>query len=343
MKVFIASTIFDLSEYRKIVVEVLEGQGISVVSMDDMISKALAQDTLRTNLLSELETSDLVIVIVGHRYGSIDPTSGLGWVEGEFRAAMSYNRPILAFMEDHDAPYPQPTVDVDGSRIHRFRTAVESEYLTTRFRSPTDLAAKLAIAVTNFIRRSSNIGIPADAMSPRRQTVRIIRILLSSPGDVANERDAAATAVFDYNQREVEASGNFIRLIRWEDMAPQIGPTAQDVINKQIGGYDMFVGIMWNRFGTPTDVAASGTEEEFRAALFSWQSKQTPWITFYFCSRPSKFVNEKQTQQKAKVIRFRRGLTDKGIIREYKSVVDFRNILLQDFLKIVPRLRSDSA
>jgi hypothetical protein len=37
-------------------------------------------------------------------------------------------------------------------------------------------------------------------------------------------------------------------------MAPQIGPKAQAVINKQIGAYHLFCGIMWNRFGTPTEI-----------------------------------------------------------------------------------------
>ncbi len=42
-------------------------------------------------------------------------------------------------------------------------------------------------------------------------------------------------AVFQFNQQEVEESGVFLKLVRWEDMAPQIGPGPQQVINNQIG------------------------------------------------------------------------------------------------------------
>ena len=145
--------------------------------------------------------------------------------------------------------------------------------------------------------------------------------------------------VFRLNQQEVEESGVFLKLIRWEDMAPQIGPGPQQVINEQIGVYDLFVGIMWNRFGTPTDVAASGTEEEFQAALGSWRSTKRPWITFYFCDRPSNFTNQQQLEQKGRVMHFRTELNALGVVRSYGSVEDFESKMLQDLVKIIRRVR----
>jgi hypothetical protein len=121
-------------------------------------------------------------------------------------------------------------------------------------------------------------------------------------------------------------------------MAPQIGPRPQQVINDQIGEYDLFVGMMWNRFGTPTDVAASGTEEEFLGAVYSWRAVGRPWITFYFCGRPSNFTNEQQLEQKSRVLRFRTEMNTMGVVRQYNSVDEFENALFQDLLKIVPRL-----
>jgi len=41
------------------------------------------------------------------------------------------------------------------------------------------------------------------------------------------------------------------------NMTLQIGPKAQAVINKQIAHHHMFCGIMWNRFGTSTEIAAA--------------------------------------------------------------------------------------
>jgi len=335
MKAFISSTVTDLAEYRRVVHDVLSELGVRYVTLNELLNSG-PWDAGRS-VLQELEESDLVVLLLGHRYGSIEPTSGLGWVEAEFQAARRLGKPILVFFADEEAPFPLASVDHDRSRVERFRTEVLSNYLVTRFRSPADLAGKLAVAVTHLIRRSTEPVISPSSVTDQK-AVRIIRLLLSSPGDVADEREAVSRAVFRFNQQEVEESGVFLKLVRWEDMAPQIGPGPQQVINNQIGQYDLFVGIMWNRFGTPTDVAASGTEEEFRAALQEWDAAKRPWITFYFCERPSNFTNEQQLEQKGRVVRFRNELTTLGVLRPYMSVEEFENRVFQDLLKIVPQL-----
>ena len=337
MKVFISSTVTDLAEYRGVVHDVLSDLGVQYVTLSDLIQSPSLTWKSTDQVLQQLEGSDLVILIVGHRYGSIEPRSGIGWVEAEFQAARRLEKPILAFMADEQAPFPPASVDQDRSRVERFRTEVLSNYLVTRFRSPADLAGKLAVAVTHLIRRSVERAASVSSI-PNEKTIRILRLLLSSPGDVADEREAASRAVFRFNQQEVEQSGVFLKLIRWEDMAPQIGPGPQRVINDQIGEYDLFVGIMWNRFGTPTDVAASGTEEEFQAALTSWRSTKRPWITFYFCDRPSNFTNQQQLEQKGRVVQLRTDLNALGVVRSYGSVDDIANRMFQDLVKIIPRM-----
>ena len=58
-----------------------------------------------------------------------------------------------------------------------------------------------------------------------------------------------------------------VELLRWEsNVASQIADGPQPVVNKQIESYDIFIGLLAKRFGTPTAVAQSGTEEEFRRA-----------------------------------------------------------------------------
>ncbi len=47
-----------------------------------------------------------------------------------------------------------------------------------------------------------------------------------------------------------------------KDVYPSVAEYGQQVINQQVEGkYDLFVGIMKGRFGTPTPQAGSGTEE----------------------------------------------------------------------------------
>src|SRR5215207_6022546 len=90
-----------------------------------------------------------------------------------------------------------------------------------------------------------------------------LRLFVASPGDVSSERDHVGTVAAELNRGTAADAGFVLEVVRWETHArPDIG-RPQQLILDQIGQVDIFVGIMWRRFGTPTGVASSGTEEEF--------------------------------------------------------------------------------
>jgi uncharacterized protein DUF4062 len=337
LKVFLSSTVTDLAEYREAARRALTSLGIEYVSLD-----SLPLDSIPTKaVLQELAQADVVVVIVGHRYGSIEPQTGRSWVEEEFEAARKMGKPILAFLAAEEAPWPASAIDKDRRRVETFREKLLSNYLVSFFHTPGELESNLVASLVRLTTVSAGKRVetaPRTTMEDKLiRSVRILRVLLSSPGDVSEERESCSRAVFRFNQQEVEEHGIFLKLVRWEDMAPQIGPGAQNVINEQIGEYDIFSGIMWNRFGTPTDIAASGTEEEFRAAVSAWEERKRPWITFYFCERPANFTNAQQLEQKSAVLRFRSELQTLGVVRKYISVEEFENLIFQDLLKITNR------
>ncbi len=109
-----------------------------------------------------------------------------------------------------------------------------------------------------------------------------IRLFLSSPGDVAAERDRVRSVVARLNRQWEDVYDIDMEIIDWRThVAPNAG-RPQEVINEQIGEYDIFLGMMWKRFGTPTGVADSGTEEEFNIAFKNWEKFKRPRILFYF-------------------------------------------------------------
>ena len=76
-----------------------------------------------------------------------------------------------------------------------------------------------------------------------------------------------------------------LQLIHWGTHAtPGLGDDAQEVVNRTMGDeYDLFIGIMWGRFGTPTGRADSGTEEEFNRALERYRRDPSSVdVMFYF-------------------------------------------------------------
>src|ERR1041385_4193658 len=92
-----------------------------------------------------------------------------------------------------------------------------------------------------------------------------VRVFISSPGDVPEERDVVSMVVDELRRLFGKVQQVEIEAVRWETHAwPDVG-APQEVINRQIGEYDVFIGVMWKRFGTPTKRADSGTAEEFRS------------------------------------------------------------------------------
>jgi hypothetical protein len=331
LRVFVSSTYEDLKQYRQTVRDTLLRVGAMPVMIEDF---SAIDEQVSDKAKQELYRADAIVMIVGYRYGTLVSHSNRSFIEMEYDAAKDLNKPIIVFMASEDAPWPAKFIDPDRTKINEFRQRIASEFIVHMFNGPDDLRSDVLQAFTQLI--STYFREPkTDAKSlSAKQEIRIARLLLSSPGDVAEERERVAKAVFRFNQYAVEELGLFIKLIRWEDMAPQIGPKAQPVINKQIGEYHLFCGIMWNRFGTPTEIAASGTKEEFDAAVACFSEKSRPWITFYFCNRPSNFTTPEQLEQKRQVIEFQNELSNKGVVRGYLSVPEFEDMVYEDLRRI---------
>ncbi|AVD92377.1 hypothetical protein C4Q27_08070 [Pseudomonas sp. SWI36] len=99
-------------------------------------------------------------------------------------------------------------------------------------------------------------------------TRRFIKVFLASPGDVAEERKVAKTIVDDFNSQLADALGYQLELVGWEDTLPGVG-RPQAIINRDLDGCDLFIGMLWKRWGTPpgTEPYTSGFEEEFNRSM----------------------------------------------------------------------------
>jgi hypothetical protein len=175
-----------------------------------------------------------------------------------------------------------------------------------------------------------------------RSSVRTIRVFVASPGDVQRERDSLLGVINEINRALdalVPRAAIRLELVRWEtDVFPEMG-RAQGVINKQIGAYDIFVGILWKRFGTPTGKASSGTEEEFQIAYRRWNKHGKPIILFYFNNSaiaPPRSLED--VEQLRRVVKFRQELALKGLTWEYGSDALFMNTVRPHLTRVIGRL-----
>ncbi|MGH3851613.1 MAG: DUF4062 domain-containing protein, partial [Pseudonocardiaceae bacterium] len=121
------------------------------------------------------------------------------------------------------------------------------------------------------------------------ESITLVKVLVASPGDVQAERDALKLVVDQINHTIALQRRLLFFVVRWEDdVHAGFGEDAQDVVNQQIdfGSIDLFIGLLWKRFGTKTRRAASGTEEEFDRCFALWQERKQPQLMFYFNTLP---------------------------------------------------------
>ncbi len=164
------------------------------------------------------------------------------------------------------------------------------------------------------------------------QNIVKYKIFIASPSDVLDERQAIEEVIDELNRTYGVQNGLVIELMKWEThSAPGISEISpQAIINEDIGtDYDLFIGILWKKFGTPTTKAKSGTEEEFLNAYnkYGGDSKSIQ-ILFYFKIASPASLSEINPDEFAKVLNFKESLKKKNLlISEFKEIKDFQTQL----------------
>ena len=97
MKVFISSVIHGYEEYREAAAEGVEVLGYEVSRSEDFSARP---DTPQQACLSEVRASDVVILLLGERYGT-KQKSGLSATQEEYNEAKRSNKPVLVFIESN--------------------------------------------------------------------------------------------------------------------------------------------------------------------------------------------------------------------------------------------------
>jgi len=139
------------------------------------------------------------------------------------------------------------------------------------------------------------------------------RLFLASPGDVTNERDTVKRAISKFNERYIKELKSTITLLTWENSThPAFGNYPQNVINQQIGEYDIFVGILWSKFGTQTPNYGSGTEEEFNLAYEKFKLNPNIIKIMIYFNQDGIPTNDIDIEQIGKIKTFKHKLAQLG-------------------------------
>jgi hypothetical protein len=175
---------------------------------------------------------------------------------------------------------------------------------------------------------------------------RVLKVFVASPDDVAEERNVLAKLLADINDvlaYLTPEKGLTLELVRYETHSyPDIG-APQEVINREIPvDYDIFIGIMWKRAGTPTAASPSGTIEEFNRACERRKQGSVPRIMFYFCDQPIPVPTATELQQLAEVVKFRGQLASQGLTASYPSHAEFGDHVRGGLLRAIRDILSET-
>ena len=84
LTVFVCSTYSDLSEEREAVLDAIRRLQLQHDSMEFFGARA---DQPIETCLAEVRRSNILVVIVGHRYGTLVPELGISFSEAEYKGA----------------------------------------------------------------------------------------------------------------------------------------------------------------------------------------------------------------------------------------------------------------
>jgi adenylate kinase family enzyme len=177
--------------------------------------------------------------------------------------------------------------------------------------------------------------------------VRLLRLVVASPGDVQRERDIVQEVASEIDREYGSDLGLHIEVVRWEtDAFPAFDPQGpQKVIDSvlNIADCDILVGIFWKRFGTPALKANSGTEHEIQTAYESWLEKQSPNIMLYFNTKPYSPKTGDEAKQWAEVLDFRQRSSVKGLWWPYNGPSHFQRVFHSHLSQVVKRLATPAS
>jgi len=112
---------------------------------------------------------------------------------------------------------------------------------------------------------------------------------MASPSDTREERERLEQIVAELNRTWASTLSLEIELVRWETHAyPGFNTDPQATINEEIrDDFEIFIGLLWARVGTPTPRATSGTLEEFERAYARFKTNpESISLLFYFKEQP---------------------------------------------------------
>jgi len=166
------------------------------------------------------------------------------------------------------------------------------------------------------------------------ERVLLFRVFVGAPSDVDEAHDIIRGQIEQWNRDHGPLSRARVEFTNWRTHShPAAGSRPQALLNKQVVDQcDIMVGIFNARFGSPTGVADSGTEEEIRRSI-----KRGKKVMVYFANRPLP-KRSKARFEFERIDKFKRRLGKNAIYHTYTDMPSFEAAFHQHLAGVMNEL-----
>jgi tetratricopeptide (TPR) repeat protein len=149
--VFVCSTFDDLVEEREGVLDAIRRVQQRHNAMEFFGARAGRPIEV---CLEEVRNSDLLVVIVGFKYGSLPPGLGISYSQAEYEEGARSEKPCLVYVRDDNVPILAKFVERDPDKLRlldAWRRTLNAKHTVAKFEDWPRLAVQVAADIGHFL------------------------------------------------------------------------------------------------------------------------------------------------------------------------------------------------
>lgn len=162
IRIFVCSTFSDLAQERESVLDAIHRLKLLHASME--FFGARAEQPIET-CLQEVQASDILVVIVGHQYGSIVPDRGVSYSEAEYAEGFRLSKPCLVYIRSDDVPILPQQMEQDPEKLRllkEWKARLQSRHTPHHFQTVAKLAVQVAADLSREIAKETALHTVAE-------------------------------------------------------------------------------------------------------------------------------------------------------------------------------------
>lgn len=154
-QIFVSSTYEDLKEERKAIIENISTMGHLPVGMELFVA---SDDEQFEYIKKVIDNYDYYVLVLGGRYGSVSPKTGISYTEMEYNYAIEKGLPVLVFPYANIENLPKEIRDKDLTKVKQFHAKASNDRMCNLWDNKEKLLSNVIISLTKMFSEKPQRG-----------------------------------------------------------------------------------------------------------------------------------------------------------------------------------------